>query len=248
MIVTKTKDIYLKGTKEAILLLHSFTSSAKEMRGLANYLHDVGYSCYAPNYKGHGETPEKLFQSSVEESWQTAVEAIRFLQNEGHEKVVVIGQSLGGVIALRLANHIACKAIVVISAPIKERPIESLENRVRHFSKRYYRIQGKSEDWIEDYIFQHFPRPVEKIRALQQFILNTEPLLPKINQPILLCKGGLDDQVFLDSIDWIERTVQSEFIKKITYPDSGHLITLDKDRERLYQDVLLFMKQLSLNN
>jgi len=244
MYVTKSKDIYLKGTKQAILLLHSFTSSANEMRGLAKHLHNIGYSCYAPNYKGHGETPEKLYESSVEEAWQTAEQALQFLHEEGYKDIIVIGQSLGGVMALRLSKNIKCKAIVVISSPLMERPIESLENRVKHFTKRYFRFQKKPEEWIKGFIEQHFPRPVKKLQALQQFILNTQTILPTINKPICLFKGGLDDVVFQDSIDLIEANVQSTFKRKIAYPNSGHLLTLDKDREQLYQDIHLFIQQI----
>ncbi len=227
MNVTKSKNIYLKGSEQAIILLHSFTSSANEMRGLAKHLHEQGFTCYAPNYKGHGEAPEKLFESSVEEAWQTAEQAFQFLLEEGHEKIIVIGQSLGGVMALRLAMNSACEAIVVISAPLMERPIESLENRVRYYTKRYYRFRKETDEWIEHFIEQHFPRPVEKLQALQQFILKTQEILPTINKPICLFKGGLDDVVFQDSIDLIEANVQGTFKRKITYPNSGHLLTLD---------------------
>lgn len=244
MIVIKSKNIYLKGTKQAILLLHSFTGSANEMRGLAKHLHKQGFSCYAPNYKGHGETPKKLFKSSVGEAWQTVEESLQFLQEEGHQEIIVIGQSLGGVMALRLAMNSACKAVIVMSAPIMERSIESLESRVCSYTKRYYRFQQKPEEWIERFIEQHFPRPIEKLRALQQFILKTQAILPTINKPLCLLKGALDDVVYQDSVDLIEANIQSSFKKKITYPNSGHLLTLETDREYLYQDIQVFIQQI----
>ncbi|CAM5223619.1 Esterase/lipase OS=Ureibacillus acetophenoni OX=614649 GN=SAMN05877842_10354 PE=4 SV=1 [Ureibacillus acetophenoni] len=248
MVVTKSRDIYLIGTStQAILLLHSFTSTANEMRNLANHLHEQGFTCLAHNYEGHGETPERLFESSVEETWQSAEQAFQYLLDEGHEEIIVIGQSLGGVMALRLASHHACKAIVVISAPLMERPIESLEGRVLYYTKRYYRFQNKSEEWIEQYINENFPRPVDKLQALQQFIVNTQSILPSINKPICLFKGGLDELVFQQSIDLIEATVQGSFKKMITFPNSGHLITLDKDRDYLNHDIQLFIQQIIEN-
>jgi len=245
MVVTKSKDIYLIGTtKQAILLLHSFTSTANEMRNLAKHLHVQGFTCLAHNYKGHGEEPERLFESSVDEAWQSANDAFQFLLDEGYEEIIVIGQSLGGVMALRLASHHTCKAVVVISSPLMERPIESLEGRVLHYTKRYYSFQNKSDEWINQYINEHFPRPVEKLQALQQFILNTQSILPSINKPICLFKGGQDELVFQQSIDLIESTVQGSFKKMITFPNSGHLITLDKDRDYLNHDVHLFIQQV----
>lgn len=248
MNVINSNNIYLKGTKQAVLLLHSFTGSAKEMRGLAKYLHKQGFTCYAPNLKGHGETPEKLFETSTEEMWETAKGDFLFLQSEGHENIIVIGQSLGGVMALRLAPHNACEAVVVMSAPLMERPLDSLENRVRSFTKRYYYFHQQSEESLESFIRQHFPRPTPKLRALQQFLLNTQEVLPSINKPICLVKGALDADVYKDSIDLIEEIVKSPFKKKLTYSNSGHLITMDKDRKQLYEDIQLFIEKISTND
>ncbi|MEY2366399.1 alpha/beta fold hydrolase [Lysinibacillus capsici] len=244
MNVIKSKNIYLKGTKQAILLLHSFTGSANEMRGLAKHLHKQGFSCYAPNYKGHGEIPEKLFESSVEQAWETVEESLYFLQEEGHQEIIVIGQSLGGVMTLRVAMSSICEATVVISAPLMERSIEGLESRMRSYTKHYYNFQKKPDEWIEHFLEQHFPRPIEKLLSLQQFILKTQSFLPTINKPICLFKGARDDAIYQDSIDLIEANVRSSFKKKITYPNSGHLLTLDKDRELLFQEIQLFIQQI----
>lgn len=102
----------------------------------------------------------------------------------------------------------------------------------------------KTDEWIEQYMEQHFPRPVEKLQALQRFIVETQAILPNITKPICLCKGELDDLVFQQSIDLIEANVTSTFKKKITYPNSGHLLTLDKEREQLYEDVQMFVEQV----
>src|SRR5690606_1568976 len=109
---------------------------------------------------------------------------------------------------------------------------------------RYYRKKNKTEEWIEVYIKQHFPRPVNKLKDLQQFIVKTQTALNDISKPIFLAKGGLDDQVFQDSIDLIDTTVQSPFKRKITYTNSGHLITLDNDCESLFIDIQLFVEQV----
>ena len=55
MKVKSPRPINLKGTrKEAVLLLHSFTGTIRDVKPLAQKLNQEGYTCYAPNYKGHG--------------------------------------------------------------------------------------------------------------------------------------------------------------------------------------------------
>lgn len=241
--VVKTKNIYLQGSKEAVLLLHSFTSTANEMRNVAKHLHNEGYTCLAINYRGHGESPERLFQSSVEEAWQTASDALQFLVDEGYESISIVGQSLGGVMALRLAQHPACRAIGVISSPVMERPLDELQLRVIQYAKRYYRFEQKSEAWIESFIAQHFPRPNDHYTELQQFIIETKDVVPTITKPVLLCKGALDDQVYQNSIDYIAEHVASRMVKVCNFENSGHLITLGKQRELLHAELVAFLNE-----
>ena len=239
------ENIYLQAGKTAVLLLHSFTSNAKEMRNLATAFHGAGYTSYAPNLAGHGTSPEQLFASSMDEVWQGAKNAFEFLIEEGYNDIFVVGQSLGGVLGIQLANQYKeCQALCIISSPVIERPIEGLENRVAHFSKRYFLNTGKSEEELQAFLGQHFPRPAEKLIALQQFIVGSGNQLSKLLQPIFLAKGALDDMVFQQSIDLIEQSVQSKKIVKKLYRNSGHLITLGKEREEIAGDLLAFFESL----
>ena len=141
--ITKSKDLYLEGPGPAVLLLHSFTGSANEMRGLARFLHTAGYTCYAPNYAGHGESPERLFATTIEDVWQSAQAGLSFLHNKGHEHVYLIGQSLGGVMALRLAEQSGCAGLILLSTPILERTIAGLEHRVRRYTERDFQFDDQ---------------------------------------------------------------------------------------------------------
>ncbi|MDT0173781.1 alpha/beta fold hydrolase [Exiguobacterium sp. BRG2] len=240
--ITKSKDLYLEGTGPAILLLHSFTGSANEMRGLARFLHVAGYTCYAPNYAGHGESPERLFETTIEDVWQSAQAGLAFLQDRGHKDIFLIGQSLGGVMALRLAEQSGSAGLILLSTPILERTIAGLEHRVRRYTERYFQFDDRSQEWIADFVDRHFPRPEKDLRALQQFILDTGIVLPKITQPIALFLGALDDVVYQASLEQIETTVPSRDQKKVLLPNSKHLLTLDRDKQRLFDEILVFLK------
>lgn len=244
-------DIYLEAGEEAVLLLHSFTSNANEMRKLAVALHEEGYTCYAPNLAGHGFGPEHLFATTMEEVYEGAKKAIEMLLQRGFKHIFLVGQSLGGVLSIRLAGQYKeCKAVCIISSPVIERPIQELELRVERFSRRFLTIAGEAEAVKEAFLAKHFPRPVEKIRALQQFIIGSGRQVGTIHQPVFLAKGMLDDTAFHESIDLIEQAVASDIIVKKEYAASGHLVTLGKDREQLQQDIIVFLgaKQVRSGN
>ena len=55
MKIKAPQPIYLKGNRDqAILLLHSFTGTVRDVKHLATTLNDQGFTCYVPNYPGHG--------------------------------------------------------------------------------------------------------------------------------------------------------------------------------------------------
>ncbi|WP_255601724.1 MULTISPECIES: carboxylesterase [Lysinibacillus] len=71
--ILPAKEIYLQGNEHALLLLHSFTSHTRDMKKVATALHNQGYTCYAPLYRGHGTHPEQLLHYQVDDWWQDVV-------------------------------------------------------------------------------------------------------------------------------------------------------------------------------
>lgn len=245
--LSPVKDIYLPAGEEAVLLLHSFTSNANEMRKLATGLHAKGYTCYAPNLAGHGFGPDDLFATTMADVFAGAEAAVKTLIQRGMKQIYIVGQSLGGVLALHLAKRFKeCKAIGVISSPVIERPIADLAMRVQQFSNRFLTMAGIVEEEKQAFLAEHFPRPTEKLVALQQFIVEAGHKLDIVDQPIFLAKGLLDDVDFHESIDLIEASVSSHVLVKKEYPQSGHLITLGKEREQLQQDILAFLEAIKV--
>lgn len=62
MKVKSPRPINLKGTrKEAVLLLHSFTGTIRDVKPLAQKLNQEGYTCYAPNYKRTWITTRSIY-------------------------------------------------------------------------------------------------------------------------------------------------------------------------------------------
>ncbi|MEZ2003360.1 carboxylesterase, partial [Staphylococcus aureus] len=73
---------YLKGTNgHAILLLHSFTGTNRDVKHLAAELNDQGFSCYAPNYPGHGLLLKDFMTYNVDDWWEEVEKAYQFLVN-----------------------------------------------------------------------------------------------------------------------------------------------------------------------
>lgn len=85
MKVVTPKPFTFKGGEKAVLLLHGFTGNTADVRMLGRYLNERGYTCHAPQYKGHGVPPEELVHFGPDDWWKDVQEGYQFLKDEGYE-------------------------------------------------------------------------------------------------------------------------------------------------------------------
>ena len=105
----------LPGSRINCLLIHGLTSSPSEMRILGEYLHQYGYSVYAPLLPGHGTSYEHLNKTRWPEWYETVEELTKNLLQQA-EPLVVVGLSMGGLLSLELGIRVAgLRGIVCIN-------------------------------------------------------------------------------------------------------------------------------------
>lgn len=242
--ILPAKEIYLQGNEHALLLLHSFTSHTRDMKKVAAKLHEEGYTCYAPLYRGHGDTPEQLLQYNVNDWWQDVVNAYQFLLDEGYQKISVIGISIGGIFTLKLAQLEQLEQIIVLSVPVEKEP-EQLKRRIVDYAYNYKNIEGKSALQISNEIESFMNMPLDSFIAFQHFIKDTMLHLNKITIPIAIFYGERDEDVYAQSAETIYQQVHSSKKKLKGFANSKHLMTLGRDQEDIMEEMIKFLR---LNN
>ncbi|MGC9333124.1 MAG: alpha/beta hydrolase, partial [Anaerolineae bacterium] len=88
---------YPRGTT-GCLLLHGFTSTPEEMRWLGQDLAGRGYTVLGARLAGHGTEPRDLARTRFRD-WRISVEEGLALLRGAAERIVVAGQSMGGLLA-----------------------------------------------------------------------------------------------------------------------------------------------------
>ncbi|MGX9134076.1 alpha/beta hydrolase [Rummeliibacillus sp. JY-2-4R] len=234
---------YYKGDKRAVLLLHSFTSSTKDMKKLGKYLNSYGYSCYAPLYTGHGIEPELLLSSGPLKWWEDAVLGYTFLKDQGFDQIAVVGLSLGGEFALKVGQEYDVIGIVTMSVP-KERKSSTLQKRILYYANRYKELEGKSKTQINEEINELLQQPSDSMVSFQQMIDKVMENLKRITSPIHILYGELDEPLYGQSANFIYHNVSSSEKVVKGYPNSTHLMTLGKDSDAINQDILNFLEEL----
>ncbi|MEI4768251.1 alpha/beta fold hydrolase [Psychrobacillus sp. FJAT-51614] len=244
MKVVAPKSFTLEGGKRAVLLLHGFTGSTKDVKRLGEYLQKRGYTCHAPMYSGHGVAPEELLQTSPSDWWKDAVDGYFHLKNMGYDEIAVAGISLGGVFSLKVAEEFPVKAVVSMCAPIKRNSTNGLFERLFNYAKIYKSFEGKSKDIIIEELEELKNLPIDSLNGIQELTENTSVQLNSITSPTLVLQGALDDAIYQESATFIHDSVEVNDKDIIWYKESGHIITVGKEKDKVCEDVYEFLNQL----
>lgn len=244
MKVVAPKAFTLEGGKRAVLLLHGFTGSTKDVKRLGQYLQKRGYTCHAPMYRGHGVTPEELLQTSPADWWQDVVEGYNHLKNLGYKEIAVAGISLGGVFSLKVAEEFPVKAVVSMCAPIKRNSTDGLFDRLYNYAKIYKSFEGKSKEEILDELEILKKTNRDSFDGVHEMTEMTCGGLQLINSPTLVLQGSLDDDIYQESASFIHEQVETDEKEIIWYKESGHIITVGKEKDKVCEDVYEFLNQV----
>ena len=91
------------GNSTGVLLCHGFTGSPQSLRPWAEYLADAGLSVSLPRLPGHGTTWQEMARTRWEDWYAEVSRAFEELRGRS-DQIFVMGLSMGGCLALRLAE------------------------------------------------------------------------------------------------------------------------------------------------
>lgn len=244
MRVSQPKPFFFKAGPKAVLLLHGFTGNSADVRMLGRFLEKNGYTSIAPHYAGHGVEPEKLIPTGPEDWWQDVESAYQQLKDEGYEEIAVAGLSLGGVFALKLGYTFPIKGLVTMCAPMYMKTTDLMYEGVLKYAREYKKYEGKDDELIEEEMKKFQERPMESLQYLRELIQEVRGQVDHIYTPLFVVQGSLDDVIDTDSANVIYDQAESIDKQIKWYEKSGHVITLDKEKEQLHKDILEFLESL----
>lgn len=230
--------------RRAVLLLHGFTGSSADVRMLGRFLQKKGYTCHAPQYKGHGVPPEELVHTGPSDWWSDVINGYEFFKNEGFEEIAVAGLSLGGVFSLKLGYTVPIKGIVPMCAPMHIKSEEVMYRGVLAYAEEYKRREQKDNEQIREEMEQFKQAPMKTLKALQELIGDVRNQVDLIYAPIFVVQARNDDMINTESANIIYNEVESIDKEIKWYEKSGHVITLDQEKEQLHEDVFEFLEGL----
>jgi carboxylesterase len=234
---------YGQGGPDGVLLVHGLTATTAEVRPLARYLRDAGYTVAGPLLPGHGTESRDLNRVKWQD-WMRSVEETYALLKSRCRRVAVGGESTGAVLTLHLAARRPEIAAVLSYAPALRLALSRTMVAAGYALSVFgYELKPKPGPPAEsDALWQGYDtRPTRGARELLRLQRVTRPLLPRITQPILIFQGKLDRTVDPRAPQEIYDKVSSK-VKELRWLErSTHCVALDCQRQELFEVTRQFL-------
>jgi len=229
-----------------VLLIHGFCGSARQMHFLADGLHAAGYTVCAPLLPGHGSTVRDMRNSTFRQ-WHDSVRLAYTELRETCKTVAVAGHSMGGVLALLLAEEYPADAVIALSAPMHLAGMRGLLSPFSYLAAPfipYLSWPGERkypEDFLKEDHIGYETLPVAKVNDLFHLMRRARRNLFAVTAPLLTIQSADDPTVSASSPRIIASGVSSSVKRHIMLTRSGHLIPLGPERERVLSAMLDFL-------
>ena len=271
------RGLFLKGTNDAaVILAHGMTGSPQEMKFLAKFLNQKGYSVFCPRLANHGQPIEVLKKTKWQEFYQSVRAVFKEASSE-YKFVFVSGLSMGALLALLLADEFAdkisavsclsptlfydgwntprCKCLLplVFRTPFKnffyfkEEPPYGIKNeKIQKLMHRYYCNTGLHNN--KNIARYGYPYfPVTLFYQLHLLVKHLSKRLPFITNPVQLIQASHDDITSVKNSQFIHDRIKSKNKEIILLHNSYHVITADQERELVAQSVTNFFNKIMIS-
>lgn len=240
-----------------MLCLHGLTGTPYEVAPLAHALVQAGFSVSAPLLAGHGGTSVALAATRWQDWFASAEAAFEKLREaSGGGPVAMLGFSMGGLVALRLARlrPESVSALVALSVPLRLPPWQIVAakawRRLPSFLRRgplaVMRKRGGSDVTDENVRRENPGIPEIPIAGIAEMVDLAEIVrrdLTFIRQPTLVAHGELDHTIALQASYELAGSLAAEVVNRLWLPRSGHLIGVDVEHAQLAKAVVQFLSQ-----
>lgn len=248
-----TRPFLLRAGRIGCLLLHGFTATPHDMRFLGERLYAHGYTASGVLLAGHGTSVEDLERCTWRDWCASARNGLTDLQ-ECAPQVVAVGQSMGALLALKLAvDYPAVVGSVVLLSPallVSERRLQWLAPALPlllPFVGRRRRYVDKGQSDIADTraraaspSYRQIPlRAVRELHVLQKQV---RTLLPQVRQPVLIIHSRQDHTCPLSNVALLEHALRGS-VTSVLLDDSYHVISIDVDKQRVATEVAAFVER-----
>jgi len=232
------------GSAEAgVLLCHGFTGTPQSLRPWGEYLAGHGITVRCPLLPGHGTTWQECNRTTWPD-WYGAVRTELLSLRESCGAVFVFGLSMGGTLALRLAEDFGeqVAGLVLVNPSVTRLGLDTrLLPLLAHVVPSARAIGSDiAKRGVKELAYDR--TPVRAAASLAQLWRVVRADLPKVTQPLLLLHSVVDHVVEPVNSRMVLEGVRSEHVTEVLLENSFHVATLDNDAPLIFEQSAEFIR------
>jgi carboxylesterase len=230
------------GGPVGVLLCHGFTGNPGSLRPWGEHLAGAGFTVSLPCLPGHGTRWQDM-QLTTWADWYHTLDRAFVAMSQQCEQVFLAGLSMGGALALRLAQRhadavsglvLVNPAVVMddkrlLALPLVKRLVPSLAGICDDIKK-----PGVTEG--------AYPRtPLKALHSMVRGLREVRAELPRVNQPVVIYRSPQDHVVSPASGKYLLSHLGSTEVEERLCENSYHVATVDNDAEMIFAGSVEFI-------
>jgi len=229
----------------AVLLCHGFTGCPQSLRPWGEYLAAQGFTVRCPRLPGHGSCWQDMNKTRWPD-WYAAVETELLALLARGRPVFVCGLSMGGTLALRLAEqHSDIAGLVLVNPSLLTERLDA--HALPLLSRLVPTLAGVAGDIAKPGAHEvgYDRLPLKAAASLQQLWKVTRTDLATVRVPVLLYRSATDHVVEPASALLLHSRIGSADLTEVVLQRSYHVATLDYDAPTIFEGTTNFIERVS---
>ncbi len=235
------------------LIIHGFTSSLDCVKGLQPPLSALGLPTRMPVLRGHGAATPDALRGVRWQDWVADGEAALADLLTEVERVIVVGHSMGTLVAINLAaDHgddidsivLAAPAIQLASALAPGRPLGFLVPVVRRVLRKWDMPPKRADPALLDNDTNYPWAPMEAIAQLLAFSEQARDRLHEVRVPTLVLQSRADTTVLPVSAEIVLSGIATQSADKriVWFERTEHEMFLDAETDAVIAAVIDYVR------
>lgn len=248
------RELFAGGRAPAVVAFHGFGGTAAELMPTLKAVAAAGFAVDAACLPGHGTRVEEL-QEQTYDTWLAGARARAMGAVEKHGRVVLLGFSMGSLLAMELASERPpwLVGLVAMGNAITVLPHTSWPLGIWDWSKQpmpdAYFNKPFAADLVDptlmDTVVTYDRHPLRAALEVTRGANRVRPLVPRIDCPTLVLHGRRDRVCSWKNAGWLASHVGTRDVTVRLFERSAHVLACDGEREQVAAEVVRFVERLS---